>query len=167
MFQPEEIDLKSYGRLLARRRRLILLTVFAFVALAIVLNTMTQPVYRATTRLEVRKEPNRSPLTGEAIASDNWNSDNVALFTAAELVTNRTLLREVVEALRSSGQLRMEPPRRSTARNLMSRMLGNPPVVGLTGIASADQTTPERGPSEVQVRREIDWLLAITTVKPI
>src|SRR6266496_2020049 len=124
MFNPEEIDLKSYGRLIVRRRRLVLLTSFAFLLLAIALNAVTEPVYRATTRLEVRKEPNRSPLTGEAIASDNWNSDNVALFTAAELVTNRTLLREVVEALRSSGDLRMEPPRRKAALNFMSRVLG-------------------------------------------
>ncbi len=167
MFQPEEIDLKSYGRLLARRRRLVLLTVAAFVALAIVLNTVTEPVYRATTRLEVGKEPNRSPLTGEAIASDGWNSDNVALFTTAELVTNRTLLREVVGALRASGELRMEPSRRKAARNLMSRVLGSPPVVGPTGIAFAGQTTQETGPGDAEVGREIDWLLGITTVKPI
>src|SRR5438094_139780 len=167
MFQPEEIDLKSYSRLLARRRRLVLLTVAAFVALAIVLNTVTEPVYRATTRLEVGKEPNRSPLTGEAIASDDWNSDNVALFTAAELVTNRTLLREVVGALRASGQLRMEPSRRKAARNLISRVLGSPPVVGPTGIAIAGPTTPETAPGDAEVGHEIDWLLGITTVKPI
>src|SRR3989442_8248386 len=95
MFAPQDIDLKYYSLLVRRRRKVIVGTAVGFILAAVILNVVTQPVYRASVRIEVRKEPSRSPLTGEAIASYSWNSDNVALYTAAELITNRALLREV------------------------------------------------------------------------
>src|SRR5436309_15273621 len=128
MFQPPEFELKYYTLLLRRRLRLILGTLAGCVLAALLLNIMTEPVYRATTRIEVRKEPDRSPLTGEAIANYGWNSDNVALYTAAELITNRALLRDVVEALRVSGNLQTEPPRKNAVRALFARMDGRTDV---------------------------------------
>jgi uncharacterized protein involved in exopolysaccharide biosynthesis len=162
---PHDIDFKSYGLMLRRRRWLILGVVGGFLAAAIALNLFTQPVYRATTRIEVRKEPSRSPLTGEAIASYSWNSDNVALYTAAELVTNRELLREVVDALRASGSVHMGAGRSGGLRALGRRVFGPAPVLGVAGAAVATQA--EAGQTERDINREIDWLLRITTVKPI
>ena len=167
MFHPEDIDLKAYGRVLRARHRLVLGTVGGFVLAAIILNLVTQPVYRATTRIEVRKEPGRSPLTGEAIANYNWNSDNVALFTAAELVTNRTLMREVVDALRASGYLQIDPPARNSFRHLLGRLVRHPSAAGAAGIANAAEASRAAARSEADVNREIEWLLGITTVKPI
>src|SRR5690242_21952349 len=77
------------------------------IALALVVNLLSRPIYDATVTIEVRKEPNRSPITGEAVAGDQWQSDNIAVFTAAELVTNRTLLRDVVLKLKERGLLQM------------------------------------------------------------
>ena len=145
----QEIQLKQLGSLLSRRRRLILGAAGACLALAVVVNFMTRPIYRATVCIEVRKEPNRSPLTGEAIASDQWQSDNVAVFTAAELVTNRTLLREVAHKLRERGLLQMRG--RST----------NKPNSSAAAAAAGD------GASDEELNREIDWLIAITEVRPV
>lgn len=156
-FQPQEIDLKYYGLLLRRRYRLIAGTVAGCLLAAVLLNVATKPVYRATTRIEVRKEPNRSALTGEAIASYGWNSDNVALYTAAELITNRALLRDVVMALRSNGNLEIGPPRRN---GLLSRLAGHAAVANAAESGGA-------GPSDGDVNRDIDLLLRITRVKPI
>src|SRR5262245_27858372 len=164
MFQPPEFELKYYALLVRRRLRLILGVVSGCVLAALFLNIVTEPVYRASTRIEVRKEPDRSPLTGEAIANYGWNSDNVALYTAAELLTNRALLRDVVEALRASGNLVTEPPRRGAMRNRMGRMLGRVP--GVSDVANAGETNPAPL-SEEDVNRDIDWLLEITHVKPI
>jgi len=166
-FSPHDIDLRSYGLLLRRRRGLILGIVCGFLAAAVALNVFTEPVYRATTRIEVRKEPSRSPLTGEAIASYSWNSDNVALYTAAELVTNRAMLGEVVESLRASGDLRIEPPRKSAMRSLSRRLFGRVSVLGAARVAVAGPTEVAEAPKGGDVNREIDWLLRITTVKPI
>jgi uncharacterized protein involved in exopolysaccharide biosynthesis len=152
-FHPQEIDLKQYGLLLRRRKNLVLGTVGACVVAALAVNLLTEPVYRATTRIEVLKEPTRSALTGEAIASYGWNSDNVALYTAAELITNRALLRDVVLALRESGNLVTEAPRQGTFRRAYDRLKGRAAAEGTRG--------------ESDVNRDIDWLLKITRIKPI
>ena len=167
MVNAQEFDVKHFGLMLRRRRWMILGTVGGCIVAAMLLNVLTQPVYRATTRIEVRKEPNRSPLTGEAIASYGYNSDNVALYTAAELITNRVLLREVVEALRNSGNLQLEPPRRKAIRSLFGRLLGQMPVGEQPGVANAADWRSANDRSDADVHREIDWLLRITRVRPI
>jgi uncharacterized protein involved in exopolysaccharide biosynthesis len=165
MVNAQEFDVKHFGLMLRRRRWLILGTVGGCIVAAILLNLLTQPVYRATTRIEVRKEPNRSALTGEAIASYGYNSDNVALYTAAELITNRALLRDVVEALRGSGNLQLEPPRRTAIRGFFGRLLGQIPVSEQPGVANAADLGSMK--SDADVHREIEWLLRITRIRPI
>jgi len=166
MFQPQDFELKYYALLLRRRLRLILGTVSGCILAALFLNVATEPVYRATTRIEVKKEPDRSPLTGEAIASYGWNSDNVALYTAAELITNRALLRDVVVALRASGNLQTEPPRKSAVRDLFGRLLGHLPA-GASTVAQAAEADPSGERADEEMNGDIDWLLEITHVKPI
>jgi len=141
VLKPRDIDLKQLGSILSRRRRLILTAVGACFALAVIVNLVTRPTYVATVSVEIRKEPTRSPLTGEAIASDQWQSDNVAVFTAAELVTNRTLLRDVVRKLTDRGLLQMP----------------NAPKVAAGGGGLSDEA----------LNREIDWLIGITSVRPV
>ena len=166
MFQPQDFELKYYALLMRRRLRLILGTVAGCMLAALLLNVVTEPVYRATTRIEVKKEPDRSALTGEAIASYGWNSDNVALYTAAELITNRALLRDVVLALRASGNLQTEPPRKSAARGLFGRLLGHLPA-GTSTVALAAEAGPSSEQVDAELNGEIDWLTEITHVKPI
>jgi len=165
MFTPPEFELKHYALLLRRRLRLIVGTVSGCILAALFLNMVTEPVYRASTRIEVRKEPDRSPLTGEAVANYGWNSDNVALYTAAELITNRALLRDVVVSLYASGNLRTEPPRKNAMRGFFGRALGRLP--GPSDVANAAEAKAAGPLSEEQVNHDIDWLLDITHVKPI
>jgi len=150
VLKPQEIDLKQLGSMLSRRRLLILAAAGACFALAVVVNLITRPIYVATVSVEVRKEPNRSPLTGEAIASDQWQSDNIAVFTAAELVTNRTLLRDVALKLKERGLLQMFARR------------GQP-----TPRPEQTETAGGDGSPGGALNREIDWLIGITTVKPV
>jgi len=147
---PQEIDLKQLGSILSRRRRLILTTAGSCLAVAVAVNLITRPIYVAKVSIEVRKEPNRSPLTGEAIAMDQWQSDNIAVFTAAELVTNRTLIGEVALKLNERGLLQMPSKPRL-------------PFLG------PSRGTPAGGDraSVGELDREIDWLIAITTVRPV
>src|SRR5436190_531035 len=65
MFRSDEIDLKYYGLVIGRWKRLILTVAGACVGLAFVLNLVMQPIYRAVTRVEVSREPSHSPITGE------------------------------------------------------------------------------------------------------
>ncbi len=157
MFRSEEIDLKYYGIVLARWKRLILAVAAACLGLAFVLNLVMQPVYRAVTRIEISKEPTRSPITGELI-SDDFQSDNVALYTAAELMTNRSLLRQVVRTLKERELLQMNAPRAEFFRRLKERLAfrAADPASAIEGLEDVNNTS-----------REVDWLLSILTIKPI
>jgi succinoglycan biosynthesis transport protein ExoP len=151
MLKSEDIDLKSYMVLLRRRMRLILSITAGFILLALVLNFVTRPIYEATARIEVRKEPNRSALTGEPIAADQWQSDDIAVYTAAELLSDRTLLHAVIMSLDARGLL---PP--GTASN--PAPAGRPP--------GADSSTASPAIA-ADVNEQIDWLISIMTIKPV
>lgn len=157
MFRSEEIDLKYYGLVIGRWKRLIITVAGACVGLALVLNLVMQPIYRAATRLEISKEPTRSPITGELIG-DDYQTDNVALMTTAELMTNRSLLRQVVRTLRERQLLQMNAPRAEFFRRLRDKA-----TFGAADPASAVEGLDEAG----AVSRDVDWLLSILTVKPI
>ena len=57
MFQSHSVEVRDLGRLILRRRRVVLFAVIAFVGLALALNTFTQPVYRTASRLEIEPTP--------------------------------------------------------------------------------------------------------------
>ncbi|TMQ67410.1 MAG: hypothetical protein E6K78_05125, partial [Candidatus Eisenbacteria bacterium] len=154
MFRTDEVDLRHYGLILRRWKRVILGAVGVCVALAVIFNVVTVPAYQATTRLEVRKEPSRSALTGAETGADDWHSDNVTLFTAAELITSRGLMRDVVETLRAKGLLRIDPPRAQAWRRLTAWFA----AIGAARSAPAGATGAQEP--------EIDWLLSILKVTP-
>jgi len=160
MFKSEDIDLKHYWFVVRRQKKMILTAVCGCVLLATILNLVTPPTYRSTTRIEVSKEPTRSALTGEAIASEDWRSDNVALYTTAELITSRSLLREVVASLFSRGIMKSGASRSMVPRGVgdwVSSAGGSRPAPAGSGTAVA----------EGDLDREVDWLLSILSVKPI
>lgn len=156
MFKSEEIDLKHYWFVILRQKKMILSAVCGCVLLATILNIVTPPTYRSTTRIEVSKEPTRSALTGQEIASEDWRSDDVTMYTNAELITSRSLLREVVAALYSRGIMKATAGHGPVARRVEDLVGGRPASAeGGAGIA------PE------ELDREIDWLVSILSVKPI
>ncbi|HKQ56235.1 MAG TPA: GumC family protein [Candidatus Eisenbacteria bacterium] len=160
MFKTDEIDIKHYWFMILRQKKIILAAVCAGVLLATIMNLVTPPVYEATTRVEVNKEPTHSALTGDALAEGGeWRSDNVALFTTAELITARSLMREVVISLRAQGILKP-----GEGRAVVIGRVGE--WVSTAGGAKSASAT-EGNVAEGSVDREIDWLLSILTVKPI
>jgi uncharacterized protein involved in exopolysaccharide biosynthesis len=78
-------------RTLAERKRTVFGIVAAFLAVGLAINLFTPPVYRASVRVEF-PDGARSPWSGDPAQSRNFQSENVALFTSAELITNRVLL---------------------------------------------------------------------------
>ena len=160
MFKSDEIDLKHYWFVVRRQKKMILTAVCGCVLLATILNLVTPPTYRSTTRIEVSKEPTRSALTGEAIASDDWRGDNIALYTTAELITSRSLLREVVVALHAHGITRSSSARGVVAKRVEDWVSSN----------AGPRASSAEGVAEIpsgDMDREIDWLLSVLSVKPI
>ncbi|MGH7740778.1 MAG: GumC family protein [Candidatus Eiseniibacteriota bacterium] len=147
MSKSDEIDLRSYALVLRRRQRLVWAITGGCLLLALIVNLMTSPVYQTTAVIEVRKDPGRSPLTGEAIAADQWQSDNIAVYTAAELITNRTLLRQVVETLDHQGLI--------------------PATPGWFGMFHRHSHPASPDAAEAAMDAKIDWLVSIVSIKPV
>ena len=158
MFKSEEIDLKHYWFVIVRQKKMILSAVCGCVLLATILNIVTPPTYRSVTRIEVSKEPTRSALTGQEIASEDWRSDDVTLYTNAELITSRSLLREVVSALYARGIMKATAGHGPVARKVEDWVGGGSRPVSAEGGA---------GVAPDDLDREIDWLVSILSVKPI
>src|SRR5688572_29864038 len=92
----------SLWRTLVERKRLVLGILAASLAIGLALNAFMPPVYRATVRVEFPPTTERSPWTGERAPTTNYQSENVALFTSASLITNRVLLGQLAGDLSRS-----------------------------------------------------------------
>jgi uncharacterized protein involved in exopolysaccharide biosynthesis len=159
MFKSDDFDIKHYWFVILRQRKMIIASVCCCVLLATVVNLITPPVYLASTRIEVSKEPTRSALTGEVLSGQDWRSDNVTIYTTAELISARSLLREVVITLHARGIIKEGSGRAAVARQVED-------VVSTTGNAR-EASADGAAYSGTGMDKEIDWLLSIMSVKPI
>ena len=168
MISLEQSYLSDFWQLLLRSRRIILLSAAVGLVLGILVNVCSRPVYRATARIEIHKAPNRSPLTGEVVDGDNWQSDNVTLFTAAALLTNKTMLESAARRMVACGDLSasdLEDNRISAAWSSLVRRLHLSPLTGRDyplPLPSFTTAVTETAPD-----RLADWLLSVVSVQPI
>ena len=160
----EEHDLRQVFATLRRRLGMLLLGALTGLIGAAVLDLVSEPVYRATTRLEVRKDPTRSPLTGEVIAGDEWQSDLVTLYTTAELLTSRDVLASVVRDLDSRGMLAEDQEGSRLLRVLLDRMHHSPEVAFAGGVDAAALAHAEQERSLV---RRVDRLVQRVRAVPV
>jgi len=92
-------------RTLVERRRLVLGILAGSLAVGLALNAFMPPVYRATVRVEFPPTTDRSPWTGDRAPTTNFQSENVALFTSASLITTRVMLGQLAGDLSRSAPL--------------------------------------------------------------
>lgn len=144
----EAMNLATLTRLLRQRARVILTTVMAFAMLGVLINTLTPPVYQAKTRIEIRRTD----------GSNNFQSENVAMFTAAALITNRALLGRVVDEFDARGWIHGGSAAGELQRQAVS-------WARRAGLKIAD---PSPRPADPEQRsRKIDWLETAITVEPV
>src|SRR5882672_12842743 len=103
MSRLEGMDVGTFRHVLREGRRTLVACVAISTVLGLALNAIVPPVYRATVRIEIRRPPERSPLTGEPLTASSFQSENVAMYTAAELITNRVILGAIAADLTHDG----------------------------------------------------------------
>src|SRR5262245_37917684 len=103
MFQSQAVEVRDLGRLMLRRRAVVIIAVVAFVGLALALNAFTRPAYRTATRLEIQPTPSRSVLTNVQVETPTTVSENLTLLTTAERILTRDVLEQVVHDAESRG----------------------------------------------------------------
>src|SRR5437867_10253893 len=118
----EEADVHSLVDTLKRNRRTILVFAGAFTAVGMLVNMVMPPVYRATARLEIRRPPDRSPLTGQSFSSPGFQSENVSMYTAAERIKDRLLLSLVAGEFAPQGWIQTLPTDVARPQGGLSRL---------------------------------------------
>ncbi len=170
MSKRADMELKDYWLVIKRRKWWILGSLLASLAVALALNTFTKPVYRATTRIQINPEPNRSLLSGEVLENTSAQSENLALFTAAELITNRELLGRVVQTLRERGEFSDADLNQGFMAFLTSKL--GPISQWLNGRSTLEHLSHQRqasaaDPSTSQANLAINWLMQQVSVEPV
>jgi succinoglycan biosynthesis transport protein ExoP len=105
----EPRDLRAYARVLRERRWTVLAVPFVLLILALLATLKQQPVYRATTLLEIEKE-NPNILT----VQDLFELENVSdtyLETQYKVLRSETLARRVIDELSLARRKEFNPPR--------------------------------------------------------
>lgn len=152
-----ELDPGQYWLTLRRRKWWVITSVAIAGLVALALNTFTTPIYKATTRVEIQRTPTRSALTGEVLQENTAQSENMALYTTAELITNRVLMADVVRELTARGVVLKDPE----PSNPLRFIFGGPATASVWTKIHGDDATPQ-----VQ-KSEVDWLLSKVSVEPV
>jgi uncharacterized protein involved in exopolysaccharide biosynthesis len=154
MFRPNDFEVADLGRVLRRRRGTVLSFLLTFIALAVVLNTVTRPVFRTSARLAILPTPTRSPITGAAVENPNPASEQLALLTTAERIMSRDVLETVARSMQERG-IEMAEHVAATAGAPASRVTASlaPPAIA--------------GTEEAQLVADVEWLGRNVSVRPL
>ena len=155
MFRSNDFEVRDLGRVVSRRRGVVILSVVAFVGLAIILNTVTRPVFRTAARLTIHPSQNRSPVTGVAVDNPSSVSENLSLLTTAERITSRDVLERVAREMQARGIVMGKVVEQSGVQASRS-----------TASASLDPEVPT-AVLDAQLRSDVDWLVKNVSVRPI
>ena len=150
-------------RALRERKRLVFSIIAGFGAFGLALNALTPPVYRATVRVEFPQDAERSPWTGAPEPGGSFQTQNMALYTSAELITNRVILGRLATDLSRTQPALLA--RSDAKREGIRHWLRTP-------IARAGGATAENAGSGVEydpaaLNERVDRLEQSITVEPV
>jgi uncharacterized protein involved in exopolysaccharide biosynthesis len=136
-------------------------------ALGLCLNLFMPPVYRASVRLEIHRPVDRSPLTGQSMASPGYQSENLSMLTAAQQITNRALLGRVAGDFGALGWIRTVPSAVSGESDIVAliRWL-RVPTASASWRSSPSAARTDLAESD-PVNGQVNWLRTVIKVEPI
>jgi uncharacterized protein involved in exopolysaccharide biosynthesis len=148
--------------ILRQGKRTIMIWMGAFLVLGICLNVLLPPVYRATARVEIRRPPDRSALTGQSFATSGYQSENVTMITAAERIKDRMLLGEIATEFGPLGWIQTLPGSGAADQNPSGKFQ-------LSAVGTAKAMSPANGTTfrRTTLEAQVDWLQTIVGVEPI
>ncbi len=104
-----EVHLKDYLHLIIRRKWIIIACLFITVTTVAIGNYAMEPVYQATVQLIVDKEQRKSPVTGEMMEYESYESESLTFQTYFSLIDSFPVLKKVVERLPERQEQETEP----------------------------------------------------------
>ena len=150
----EQIDLRSYLRVILKRRWTII-TVFAIIVVTVAINTFTAvPIYEATTRLVIEKENPKVVSIQEVLAIDASGTDYYQ--TQYKIIESRTVAREALSRLSLADKAALFPaPKESFISNL-TRSIRETIASWISSIGSLLKTKDDAALTEAPGQHEAD-----------
>ncbi len=104
-----EVHLKDYLQVIRRRKWIIIASLFITVTTVAIGNYAMEPIYQATVQLIVDKEQRKSPVTGEMMEYESYQSESLTFQTCFSLIDSFPVLKKVVERLPERQKQETEP----------------------------------------------------------
>lgn len=103
--KTDTLNLREFGRTLTRRKRMILLITAVTLALALLLTALSTPLYRATATIQIERESSKVIGFDAVINSGDIRDTRDFYQTQFELMTSRTLAKQVIEKLKLATEI--------------------------------------------------------------
>jgi uncharacterized protein involved in exopolysaccharide biosynthesis len=94
-----EVHLIDYLQVIKRRKWIIVACLFVTLTIVTIGNYIIEPVYQATVQLIIDKEQRESPVTGEMMERESYQSEPLTFHTHIALIDSFPVLSRVVETL--------------------------------------------------------------------
>lgn len=104
-----EVHLLDYLQLIRRRKWIIIACLFITVTTVIIGNYTMEPIYQATAQLIIDKEQRKSPVTGEMMEYESYQSETLTFQTYFSLIDSFPVLKRVVETLPDRQREEVQP----------------------------------------------------------
>ena len=163
----EEVHLRDYIRVLAKRKWLVI-TAFVLIVASTALFTFTaDPVFEATAKIVIEKENPNVVSIEEVFALDAADSDYSQ--TQFEILQSRTVARKVIERLDLGNSEEFNPAPKGDAISVMKQAIGE--AIGEVKLAIKSMLTPKDKLEQALVEESdsqlVDAFLSRLTIDPV
>jgi len=104
-----EVHILDYLQVIRRRKWIIIACLFITITTVIIGNYTMEPIYQATVQLIIDKEQRKSPVTGEMMEYESYESESLTFQTYFALIDSFPVLKRVVETLPDRQREEDEP----------------------------------------------------------
>lgn len=94
-----EVHLLDYLQVIKRRKWIVIACLFIIVTIVAIGNYTMEPIYQATAQIIIDKEQRESPVTGEMMEHESYESESLTFKTHFFLIDSFPVLKRVVETL--------------------------------------------------------------------
>jgi len=125
LFEEKETHLSEYLIMLLKRKRLIFLVFICIVSLSMFYTFASDPIYQSSANLLLDKESSSSPITGERMDFEDYNSQTITFNTSIKMITSTPVLKELITALALDTEKSDQDLEVSFIRGLLTQLKAN------------------------------------------
>lgn len=124
-FQEKEIHLSEYFMVLSKRKTLIILVFILVIVATMFYSYTSDPIFQSSTRLIIDNEKSSSPITGERVDFESYQSQTMTFNTSIKMIQSTPVIQQVIAALKLDAENNDQDLEVSFIKNLISQLKAN------------------------------------------